>query len=150
MTWRSIKLPNNKVLGVLNHSVDSIHYAVFSVDHNQNPGKVESVRNYRLWRTHKKLRSSMIFLIYQRVILEGRSKQRLQRFIDLRKATTLTCPRKGIKEYQYGRNHGCKRPDPRYNMNSYQEKINLREASMIGSTSCPWAWTQSSRSTPTS
>ena len=28
--------------------------------------------------------------------------------------------------------------------------INLREALMIRSTSCPWAWTQSSRSTPTS
>ena len=28
--------------------------------------------------------------------------------------------------------------------------LNLREAFMISSTSCPWAWTQSSRSTPTS
>ena len=28
--------------------------------------------------------------------------------------------------------------------------INLREALMIRSTSCPWAWTQSSRLTPTS
>ena len=28
--------------------------------------------------------------------------------------------------------------------------INLREALMIRATSCPWAWTQSSRSTPTS
>ena len=27
--------------------------------------------------------------------------------------------------------------------------INLREALMLRSTSCPWAWTQSSRSTPT-
>ena len=32
----------------------------------------------------------------------------------------------------------------------YKGTIILREASMIRYTSCPWAWTQSSRSTPTS
>ena len=51
---------------------------------------------------------------------------------------------------EHGRNHDCKRPDPKYKTNLYQRIINLRESFMIRSTSCPWAWTQGSRSTPTS
>ena len=40
MTWKIIKLPNNKVLGILNHNVDLIHYAVFSIDDNPEPEKI--------------------------------------------------------------------------------------------------------------
>ena len=74
----------------------------------------------------------------------------LDRWNDLQKTSTLTCLRNGIKEEQYGQNHGCKGPniDTRWTYNKGQ--LFLREAFMISSTSGPWAWTQSSRSTPTS
>ena len=53
MTRWSIKLLNNKVLEVLNHSVDLIHNLVFSVDDNPEPRKIgiitvdeEPIRSY--------------------------------------------------------------------------------------------------------
>ena len=52
---------------------------------------------------------------------------------------------------EHGGNHDCKRPDPKYKMNLYQRNnYYFKEPIMIRSISFPWAWTQSSRSTPTS
>ena len=102
------------------------------------------------WRTHKKLCSSMIFSRYPSVILDGRSKSRLDWVIDPQKTNAQTCSRNGIKEEQYGRNHSW-RGSNLMTPKELPKWLNiLQEASMISSTPGPWAWTQSSRSTPTS
>ena len=49
---------------------------------------------------HKMKCNGLISLRYQGVTLEGRTKQRLGRRIDLQKASTLTCPRNIIKGEQ--------------------------------------------------
>ena len=56
----------------------------------------------------------------------------------------------GPKKNNHGRNHSCKGSNL-MTLEELPKWLNiLQEASMISSTSGPWAWTQSSRSTPTS
>ena len=101
------------------------------------------------WRTHKKLCSSMIISRYQ----GGNTRHKIKVKVGLGYCSTedkcLNLHKKrNLKENMVGTTIAKGRiPDIR----TYTKGIiNLREALMIRSTSCPWAWTQSSRSTPTS
>ena len=102
------------------------------------------------WRTHKKLCSSMIISRYQ----GGNTRRQIKVEVGLGYCSAedkcLNLHEKWyLKENMVGTTIAKGQiPDIRW---TYTKGIiNLREALMIRSTSCPWAWTQSSRSTPTS
>ena len=101
-------------------------------------------------RTHKKLCSSVIILRYQ----GGNTRRQIKVEVGLgyyfAEDKCLNLHEKWyLKENMVGTTIAKGQiPDIRW---TYTKGIiNLREALMIRSTSCPWAWTQSSRSTPTS
>ena len=54
------------------------------------------------------------------------------------------------KKNNHGRNHGCKGSIHRYHMLAIKELVIITRSFHDRTTLCPWAWTQSSRSTPTS
>ena len=103
------------------------------------------------WRTHKKLCSSMIISRYQGGNTRHKIKVKVglvywsiedncfnlsEKWDQRRTIMVGTTVAKGqILDIRWTYTKGI---------------IYLREALMIRSTSCPWAWTQSSRSTPTS
>ena len=94
-------------------------------------------------KTHRKQHSSLIFSRYWRVY----SKEGQYRGC----RDILICRRQVLKlarEMESRRNMvGITSTDTRWTYN--KGIIILGEASMIRYTSCPWAWTQGSRSTPT-
>ena len=115
----------------------------------QNPRKLESVRNNSWWRTHNKLCSPMIFLRYQ----GGNTRRQIKVEVGPGYCSTedkcLNLHRKWyLKESMVGTTI-AKSQIPDIKWTYTKGIINLREALMIRSTSCTWAWTQSSRSTPT-
>lgn len=116
----------------------------------------ESVKNWNhwggstWWRTHKKLCSSVIISRYQ----GGNTRWQIKVEAGLGYFSTADkCFNLHEKWYLKENMVGTtivkgQIPDIRW---TYTEGIfNLREAVMIRSTLCPWAWTQSSRLTPSS
>ena len=104
------------------------------------------------WRTHKKLCSSVIILRYQ----GGGGNTRWQIKVEVGlgycsvEVKCLNLHEKWyLKENMVGTTI-AKGQIPNIKWTYTKGIINLREALMIKSTSCPWAWTQGSRSTPTS
>ena len=102
------------------------------------------------WGTHKKLCSSMIISRYQ----GGNTRRQIKIEVGLGYCSAEDkCL--NLHENWYLKENMVRTtiekgqiPDIRW---TYTKGIiYLREALMIRSTSCPWAWTQSSRSTPTS
>lgn len=102
------------------------------------------------WRTHNKLCSSAIISRYQGGNTRRQTKVEVGLGYCSAEDKCLNLHKKWyLKENMVGTTIAkCQIPDIR---RTYTKGIiNLREALMIRSTSCPWAWTQSSRSTPTS
>ena len=102
------------------------------------------------WRTHKKLCSSVIILRYQ----GGNTRRQIKVEVGLgylfyRDKCVILHEKCHLKENMVGTTIAKGQiPDIRW---TYTKGIiNLREALMIRSTPSPWAWTQGSRSTPTS
>ena len=102
------------------------------------------------WRTHKKLCSSVIISRYQGGNTRRQTKVEVGLGYCSAEDKCLNLHEKWyLKENMVGTTIAkCQIP---YIRRTYTKGIiNLRKALMIRSTSCPWAWTQSSRSTPTS
>ena len=102
------------------------------------------------WRTHKKLCSSVIILRYQ----GGNTRWKIKVEVGLGyysvEGKCLNLHEKWYLKENMVETTIAKGQIPDIRWTYTKGIINLREALMIRSTSCPWAWTQSSRSTPTS
>ena len=152
MTWSSTNLQVKKITkSCLTATRTRFSYRCPWVFNNSKP--VKNCNQWECstwWRTHKKLCSSVIILRYQ----GGNTWRQIKVEVGLGYYSTegkcLNLHKKWyLKENMVGTMIAKGQiPDIRW---TYTKGIIiLREASMIRYTSGPWAWTQSSRSTPTS
>ena len=120
------------------------------VFHNSRPVKNWSPWECNTWwRTHKRLCSSMIISRYQ----GGNARRQIKVEVGLGYCSAedkcLNWHEKWYLKENIVRTTIAKGRIP--DIRTYTKGIiNLRETLTIRSTSCPWAWTQGSRSTPTS
>ena len=151
MTWRFIKLVSNEnYLELLNRSANLIQLSVsLRGPNNSEPvGKMESAR---ILVDEELIRSYVAPDNLE--IPGGNTWQQIKVEVGLGYCSAedkcLNLHRKWYLEENMVKIMIAKGQNPDIIWTYTKGVINLRESLMIRSTSCPWAWTQSSRSTPT-